>query len=1044
MIPTLLSIWNDVQWNGGTRQHDVTDWIKYTYTDSIDDSEGAELILSAQSEALPFLQQGSVIRIRNEYGRVYEHRVMFAKDSLGMSSAVMLAAPISHDLARAFITTSPSRGRPAYKIEGVMTPGQWYDAYVAPALVREGLSGYFSKGDMELGDTIQLSVDRVNVRRFLLDMVEGTEYGLYVERHEASSKFRIHIKKRTSASTPEAFVGRNVVALDREINAEPQGTVIAVHGVAGGSPEMIAERATISDVPWKVTAQAGAVVTIADPRDPTGDAIIEDDQVNGLALNASLEGFYANLAGLASTAGGARSGLAYCPTNNCLYVIRANVVEVFDLTTKTHVTSISVGTGPIGICYASTSDKLFVSNGSSNNVSVINPGTNTVVSTIGSVGTTPGAILYHAGQNRVFVACGSNNVYPINATSYALGSAISGGGLNGPGALVHATASDRIWVGNFGSSTITIIDPSALTASSGPTTSSSGATVKLAYLSATDVVVASRTTVIDTFNATAVTDRVKNVVAPGAGYRFLVGAGTWALAIGPYGASDAFAWINADAVQDTFWVDTRTFYQSTSGSLNPALIPDATGLVWVVDSSVGVIFPFDLTTGMPQIRVGVTDSAAATQQITTNSAARAALLKNRVWFTNADGTLLTSLGSPSRITAGYGRRNKDVTSEKYRGERNLVQAGETRDWTSATVLQGTRWTPPIGVGDELRWYAPDAVGGTAIAALANGLQNYTASPLLKTLAMDGFSASLILQPGDMVQWGSAYAMILARGTGPGTYRIASAWSGALADNTALTIHRPLQTAIAPFGGQALGLPTLKAVPSGATATDDLFFEVDVPWLAHQGLSLHWALTYQYWSPVANLNPANVSVQWQRHGYALDASGVQLSQVSDTNAGLGSGLFSREIHGTVLYANPGRYAARVRLNVATSPGVVAYPTRLVAWLSANQAYDVTPAVGLDVAHGLNLWNIAQLALVELRDPLLAYTVKALEEDPLNPWEVGATATLRDPTRLIYAQPKVRGWRRTLPPPGSSTPSQPEVDIDNRPGSLIRSLVSTGSL
>jgi 40-residue YVTN family beta-propeller repeat len=72
--------------------------------------------------------------------------------------------------------------------------------------------------------------------------------------------------------------------------------------------------------------------------------------------------------------------------------------------------TIAVGTSPHGVAYSPSNDRIYVANASSNNVSVINPATNTVVTSI-AVGTSPHGVAYSPSNDRIYVSnFDSNNV----------------------------------------------------------------------------------------------------------------------------------------------------------------------------------------------------------------------------------------------------------------------------------------------------------------------------------------------------------------------------------------------------------------------------------------------------------------------------------------------------------------------------------------------------------------------------------------------------------------------------------------------------------
>ena len=71
--------------------------------------------------------------------------------------------------------------------------------------------------------------------------------------------------------------------------------------------------------------------------------------------------------------------------------------------------TIAVGTSPYGVAYSPSNDRIYVTNFTSNNVSVINS-TNTVVATI-AVGSGPIGVAYRPLNDRIYISnTGSNNV----------------------------------------------------------------------------------------------------------------------------------------------------------------------------------------------------------------------------------------------------------------------------------------------------------------------------------------------------------------------------------------------------------------------------------------------------------------------------------------------------------------------------------------------------------------------------------------------------------------------------------------------------------
>jgi YVTN family beta-propeller protein len=125
--------------------------------------------------------------------------------------------------------------------------------------------------------------------------------------------------------------------------------------------------------------------------------------------------------------GGAPNAEAYDSAKGEIFVANAasNNVTVINDTTDTVVTNILAGIEPIAAAYDSGKGEIYVVNWISSNVSVINDTTNTVVKTI-AVGTGPFGVAYDRAKGEVFVANkNSGNVSVINDTTLTVTSSIA-------------------------------------------------------------------------------------------------------------------------------------------------------------------------------------------------------------------------------------------------------------------------------------------------------------------------------------------------------------------------------------------------------------------------------------------------------------------------------------------------------------------------------------------------------------------------------------------------------------------------------------------
>ena len=133
----------------------------------------------------------------------------------------------------------------------------------------------------------------------------------------------------------------------------------------------------------------------------------------------------------------------------------SNNVSVIETATDTVVATVAVGEGPWGVAVHPDGNRVYVTNNISNNVSVIDTTTNMVMATV-TVGNVPLGIAVHPDGSRVYVANGgSSNVSVIDtATNTVMTSVPVGSPL---GIVVHPDGS-RVYVANGGSSNVSVID----------------------------------------------------------------------------------------------------------------------------------------------------------------------------------------------------------------------------------------------------------------------------------------------------------------------------------------------------------------------------------------------------------------------------------------------------------------------------------------------------------------------------------------------------------------------------------------------------------
>ncbi len=143
------------------------------------------------------------------------------------------------------------------------------------------------------------------------------------------------------------------------------------------------------------------------------------------------------------------------PVTNKIYVVNefSNNVTVIDGTNNT-TTTVTVGTNPSAVAINSVTNKIYVTNRNSNNVTVID-GANNTTTTI-PVGTNPQAIAVNSMTNKIYVTNrNTNNVTVIDGTNNTTATISVG---NSPIDVAINPVTNKIYVANSSSRNVTVID----------------------------------------------------------------------------------------------------------------------------------------------------------------------------------------------------------------------------------------------------------------------------------------------------------------------------------------------------------------------------------------------------------------------------------------------------------------------------------------------------------------------------------------------------------------------------------------------------------
>ncbi len=134
----------------------------------------------------------------------------------------------------------------------------------------------------------------------------------------------------------------------------------------------------------------------------------------------------------------------------------SNSVSVIDTSTNTVAATIPVGNGPSGVAVNSAGTRAYVVNTTDDTVSVINTSTNTVIATI-TVGLGPVGVAVNTAGTRVYVANSiSNTVSVIDTSTNTIITNINVG--TTPRGIAVNLADTRTYVSNNFSGTVSVID----------------------------------------------------------------------------------------------------------------------------------------------------------------------------------------------------------------------------------------------------------------------------------------------------------------------------------------------------------------------------------------------------------------------------------------------------------------------------------------------------------------------------------------------------------------------------------------------------------
>jgi len=154
------------------------------------------------------------------------------------------------------------------------------------------------------------------------------------------------------------------------------------------------------------------------------------------------------------------AAVAYDPANQYVYVANfgSDNVTVINSATDTIVQSIAVGSYPYGVAYDPSNQYMYVTNGGSDNVTVINSATDTIVQSV-TVGSGPQGVAYDPSNQYMYVTnSGSNSVSVINSATDTVVQNININIGFEPDGVAYDPANQYVYVTITGSDIVTVIN----------------------------------------------------------------------------------------------------------------------------------------------------------------------------------------------------------------------------------------------------------------------------------------------------------------------------------------------------------------------------------------------------------------------------------------------------------------------------------------------------------------------------------------------------------------------------------------------------------
>lgn len=261
----------------------------------------------------------------------------------------------------------------------------------------------------------------------------------------------------TGSVSQYTYAPTTVSALSPSTGPSTGGTSVSITGTGFTSGSTVKFGPTAAS---SVTVNSATSITAVSPAESAEYAYVSNDGAGTVSVVSLASGTVVSTIPVGTNP----LGIAVTPNGAFAYVANSgsSSVSVISTATNTVVTTVPVGSTPYGIAITPNGAFAYVANSGANTVSVISTASNTVAATISGLGSEPEQIAITPNGSTAYVAnTGGTTVSVINTSSNIVTTALSG--FSSPWGMAITPNGADLYVGNVGAKTVSVISTSSNT-----------------------------------------------------------------------------------------------------------------------------------------------------------------------------------------------------------------------------------------------------------------------------------------------------------------------------------------------------------------------------------------------------------------------------------------------------------------------------------------------------------------------------------------------------------------------------------------------------